>query len=69
MKKRIEIKVARMQKLDPSKPYIVRLDESFTTEESELLREKLREWGLEKVIVTIGDVKISEIKNGSQSNK
>lgn len=69
MKKRIEIKQVRMQKLDPSKPYIVRLDESFTTAESELVREKLREWGLEKVIVIIGDVKITEIKNASNSNK
>ena len=64
MKKKteIEVKTARLQKLDPSKPYLVRLDETFTNEEMELLSAKLKEWGLEKVMVIVGDVKISEIK-------
>lgn len=67
MRKRTEIvvKTARIQGLDPEKPYLIRLDESFRTEEADLLRDTLKSWGLKKIIVSIGDVKISEIKDGS----
>lgn len=66
MNKKIELITARMHKLDQTKPYLISLpDGDFTQEETHLLSAKLKEWGLEKVIVVNGNVKVSEIKNAS----
>lgn len=69
MRKKIEVVQARILKLDPSKPYLVSLpDGDFSQEETHLLSAKLKEWGLEKVIVVNGEVKVSEIKSPEQKN-
>lgn len=66
MKKQIELIKARTFKLDPTKPYIISLDETFTPAEMDLLKSKLHEWGLQKVIVVAGPVKVTEIKEESK---
>lgn len=65
MRKKIEVITARMHKLDPAKPYLIALDDDFQPDEVQLLSAKLKEWGLEKVIVVAGKVKITEIKDNA----
>jgi hypothetical protein len=61
--KKIQLQFAKAQELDPAKAYLIQLDESFSLEELDLLSAKLKDFGLKKVIVVIGNVTISEVKN------
>lgn len=65
--KKIQLQFAKAFELDPEKAYLIQLDESFQNDEMTLLSTKLKEFGLKKVIVVIGDVKISEVKNADSS--
>lgn len=62
-KRKIQLEFAKAHELDPAKAYLIQLDESFTNEEMDLLSAKLKEFGLKKAIVVIGEIKIGEVKN------
>lgn len=66
MKKKVELIKARTFKMDPEKPYIISLDETFTREEMDLLSVQLKSWGMKKVIVVAGPVKVTEVTEESK---